>query len=158
MAAICAIYAREVVEGTATFETDPPPLQDMVRRRAAVVAHPCPYVVAEAEGIVHGFAYAGPFRTRAAFRGTVENSVYVAPQAQRRGVGLALTCAVIERCAAMGFHQMIAVIGGDNPGSISMHDHAGFQHCGFLKNVGWKFDRWLDVTMMQRELKPSDQK
>jgi L-amino acid N-acyltransferase YncA len=160
MAAVCAIYAREVVEGTATFETEPPTLAEMMQRRAAVLAYPCPYLVAvEGAGdAVLGFAYAGPFRPRAAFRGTVENTVYVAPLAQRRGVGLMLTRAVIERCTVLGFEQMVAVIGGDNRGSISMHARAGFHHCGVLRKVGRKFDRWLDVMLMQRALAATDQK
>lgn len=158
IAAVHHIYAQAVLEGTATFEIIPPSVAEMAGRRAAILAHPGPYLVAVGEGAVLGFAYAGSFRSRPAFNFTVENTVYVAPPALRRGVGLALTLGLIERCTAMGYRQMIAVIGGDNAASVALHARAGFVPAGVLKNVGRKFDRWLDVTLMQRELAPPDQK
>ena len=155
MAAIHALYTQAVLTGTASFDADPPSLLEMLARRAALLAHPCPYLVAVEADQVLGFAYAGPYRARHAYRFTVENTVYVAEHAARRGVGTALMHTLIERCRALGYRQMIAVIGGDNPASVALHAACGFQNQGTLYNVGHKFGRWLDSTLMQLDLSPS---
>jgi L-amino acid N-acyltransferase YncA len=152
MAQVCQLYAREVLTGTASFEETAPSLDEMVARRASVLANGCPYLVAVRGAEVVGFAYAGPFHTRSAFRYTVENTVYVDPVAARAGVARALMAEVIARCTASGFRQMIAVIGGDNPASVAFHSAMGFRLVGRLEKVGFKFGRWLDTTTMQRSL------
>lgn len=125
----------------------------MTRRREAVVMAGLPYLVAELEGHLAGYTYVGPYRSRPAYNYTVENSVYVAAWAQRRGVGLALLQALIPACAATGKRQMIAVIGdADNVASIALHEAAGFHHVGTLEHVGFKHGRWLDVVIIQRPL------
>lgn len=151
--AITEIYSVHVRHGLGSFELIPPSTADMSQRREAVLASGLPYLVAELDGRVAGYAYAGPYRPRPAYRYTVENSVYVADWAQRRGVGRALLNALIPACEAAGKRQMIAVIGDSgNHASIELHRAAGFQHVGLLKTVGFKHDRWLDVVIMQREL------
>lgn len=150
---ITRIYAHAVTTGTASFELDPPDQGEMTRRMRAVLDGGFPYLVAEVDGTVVGYAYASSYRTRPAYRFTVEDSVYVAPQAQRRGVGRALLISLVEACAALGFRQMIAVIGDSNQAaSIGLHRACGFEHVGNLRNIGWKFDRWLDTPLMQRAL------
>lgn len=152
--AIAAIYGEAVRTGTASFELEPPTEEEMRRRQAAVIAGGYPYIVAlDAAGAVLGYAYASAFRPRIAYRFTVENSVYVDPAAQGRGVGRALMDDLIARCEAAGFRQMVAVIGGsDNHGSIALHRACGFYDAGMLKATGFKFGRWLDTVLMQREL------
>lgn len=151
--AIQAIYAHHVLHGLGTFETEPPGLGEMQRRHAQITADGFPYLVAEDAGRVVGFAYANHFRTRAAYRNTVEDSIYIAPDAVGRGVGKALLQALIERCTAQGLRQMLAVIGDSaNAASIAVHGGCGFDHVGVMKAVGRKFDRWVDVVMMQRAL------
>lgn len=153
LSAIQAIYARQVLIGTGTFELEPPDLGEMARRRAGVLALGLPYLVAAQEGEVLGFAYAGPFRPRPAYRFTVEDSVYVDPPAQGRGVGKALLEGVIAHCQAMGLRRMVAAIGdGGNQGSIALHRACGFAEGAVLPAMGWKFGRWLDVVMMHRPL------
>ena len=153
MTSIHEIYSQAVLEGTASFEREPPTLAEMLARRARILALPGPYLVATGpEDIILGYAYAGPYHTRHAYRFTVENTVYVVGNAMRQGVGLALMHALIERSSKLGYRQMIAVIGGDNPGSIALHERAGFRIAGRLSNVGHKFNLWLDTTLMQREL------
>lgn len=154
MVGVHAIYTQTVLTGTASFEHDPPSLLEMGARRAAILAHPCPYLVAVEGADVLGFAYAGPYRPRQAYRFTVENTVYVAASATRRGIGIALMGVLIERCRALGYHQMIAVIGGDNQPSVALHLQAGFRNQGTLRNVGHKFGVWLDTTLMQLDLSP----
>jgi len=148
-----AIYAHHVLHGLGTFETEPPDLAEMRRRHAQIVGDGFPYLVAVDAARVLGYAYANHFRTRAAYRNTVEDSIYVAVDAAGRGVGKVLLSALIERCAALGLRQMLAVIGDSgNAGSIGVHRSCGFEHTGVMKAVGRKFDRWVDVVIMQRAL------
>lgn len=155
--AIQAIYAEAVRFGTASFELDPPDLTEMQARWQKVVTAGFPYLVALRQGEVVGYAYAGAYRPRPAYRGTVENSVYVAPAAQGLGVGRALIRALIAECTAAGFRQMVAVIGDSaNAASIGLHRAMGFEPVGTLRSVGWKHGRWLDSVLMQRRLGPGD--
>ena len=155
LAAIQAIYAHHVLHGLGTFETEPPDLDEMKRRHAQITGDGFPYLIAvDADGVL-GYAYANHFRTRAAYRNTVEDSIYVADRASGRGVGKALLTVLIERCTALGLRQMLAVIGDSgNAGSIGVHRACGFEHAGVMKAVGRKFDRWVDVVIMQRALGP----
>jgi len=153
--AITRIYAHAVQHGTASFELTPPDEAEMRRRMQAILDGKFPYFVAEIDGTVAGYAYASLYRTRPAYRFTVEDSVYVAPDMHRRGVGRALLLKLIEACAALGFRQMIAVIGdSEQAASIGVHKACGFEPAGNLKNIGWKFGRWLDTPLMQRPLGP----
>jgi L-amino acid N-acyltransferase YncA len=153
--AITRIYAHAVRTGTASFELDPPDEAEMARRRQALLDGGYPYLAAVAEGAVLGYAYAGAYRARPAYRFSVEDSVYVAPQAHRRGVGRALLARLIADAEARGFRQMIAVIGDSaQTASIELHRAAGFRLIGAIENVGFKFDRWLDTVLMQRALGP----
>ncbi len=155
LSAITEIYDYAVRHGTASFETEPPDVAEMTRRYRALVDSGFPYLVAERDGVVIGYAYAGPYRTRPAYRYTVEDSIYVSPAAQRRGVGRALLEELITRSTARGFRQMIAVIGDSAQiASIELHRAAGFHYVGNLQNVGFKFGRWLDSVLMQRSLGP----
>ncbi len=154
--AIRAIYAGAVLHGSASFELDPPDLEEMTARRDRILGGGYPYLVAEGADVL-GYAYAGPWRLRPAYRATVENSVYVDPAAQGRGVGRALLSALIAECTARDFRQMIAVIGDSgNAASIALHRAAGFGDAGILRAVGWKHGRWLDSVLMQRALGPGD--
>lgn len=151
--AITAIYDREVREGTATFELTPPDFAEMTRRFRALLDGGFPYLAATQDGEVLGYAYAGSYRPRPAYRFTVENSVYLAPAAQRRGIGTQLLQRLITECEARGHRQMIAVIGDSaNAGSIGLHRRCGFAMIGTHPDVGFKFGRWLDTVMMQRAL------
>ncbi len=153
VSALTAIYAHHVLHGLGTFEEVPPSAQDMAARRQAIVERGLPYLVAQDAGQVLGFAYAGPFRPRAAYRYTVEDSVYVAPDATGRGVGKAVLAAVIEACEAFGIRQVVAVIGdSDNAGSIGLHTSLGFEPAGIGKALGWKHGRWVDIVWMQKAL------
>lgn len=155
--AITAIYAHAVTHGTASFELDPPDEAEMARRRAALLAAGYPYLVAEAAGGVAGYAYAGAYRPRPAYRATVEDSIYVAPDAQAGGIGRALLTALIGACEARGFRQMVAVIGDSrSAGSIRLHESLGFRRVGILEAVGYKHGRWLDSVLMQRSLGAAD--
>lgn len=155
--AITAIYGHNVLHGTGTFELEPPDTADMARRRADVLAKGLPWLVAEAGGQLLGYAYANHFRPRRAYRFCLEDSIYLAPEAQRRGVGRLLLAELIARCEAAGARQMLAVIGDSaNAGSIGVHRALGFEHTGVLKSAGWKFGRWLDVVLMQRQLGTGD--
>lgn len=155
---IHAIYSHHVRTGLGSFEEIAPDLAEMTRRRADILAKGMPYLVAEIDdpaipGGVAGYAYAGPYRPRSAYRYSVEDSIYTAPQAQRRGVGKALLDELIRRCTALGFRQMIAVIGDSaNRGSIGLHEAAGFEKVALLPAIGLKFGRWVDSVMMQRPL------
>jgi L-amino acid N-acyltransferase YncA len=150
---IVAIYAHAVIHGTAPFELEPPSEAEMGRRCAALLAGGYPYLVAEIGGAVAGYAYAGPYRTRPAYRATVEDSIYVAPSRQGLGVGYALLGTLIQACAAEGFRQMIAVIGDSaSTGSRQLHAAHGFRLVGLLEAVGHKHGRWLDSVLMQRTL------
>jgi phosphinothricin acetyltransferase len=153
MAAVTEIYAHHVLNGLATFEEVPPSLAEMSRRRAAVLDLGLPYLVAEIDGRVVGYSYATSYRPRPAYRYTVENSIYIAPGQQRRGIGSALLDTLIARCSAGPWRQMLAVIGdSDNAGSLAVHRRAGFQPVGTLSCVGFKFGRWVDTVLMQRPL------
>ncbi|MFA7431754.1 MAG: N-acetyltransferase family protein [Rhodospirillaceae bacterium] len=153
--AIQAIYAHHVLHGTGSFETEPPDEAAMAERRAGLLAQGYPHLVAERNGVVIGFAYAGPFRPRAAFRHTVEDSVYVASDHLGTGIGRALLQALVEQCEALGFRQMVAVIGDSaNAGSIALHGALGFIPAGCLVATGFKFGRWVDTVFMQRPLGP----
>lgn len=150
---ITRIYAHAVRHGTASFELEPPDEAEMTRRQRALTDGGYPYLVAEAEGGVAGYAYAGPYRARPAYRFSVENSVYVAPEAYRRGIGRVLLAALIAACEARGYRLMIAVIGDSaQTPSIALHRAAGFKLVGAFEGVGYKFDRWLDTVLMQRPL------
>jgi len=151
--AITEIYEHAVRHGTATFELVPPDLAEMTRRYRALIDGGFPYFVATVEGDVVGYAYAGAYRPRPAYRFTVENSIYLRPSIHRRGIGLKLLQRLIIECEARGYRQMIAVIGDSaNAGSIGVHSRTGFALIGTHPDVGFKFGRWLDTVMMQRSL------
>lgn len=155
MQAVRAIYAHQVENGLGSFEETAPGAAELTRRRADVRHLGLPYLVAELDGRIAGFAYAAPYRARSAYRHTVEDSIYVAPDAVRRGVGKALLHALIAHCEALGYRQMVAVIGGtDNTASITLHASLGFREAGVLRAVGFKFGRWVDSVLMQRALGP----
>jgi len=150
--AIAAIYAHHVLNGTASYDLDPPPAEfhrDKIRRIAAAG---WPFLVAEVDGEVVGYAYVTQFRDRAAYRFTAENSIYVHPDRMGRGVGKTLLKALLDRASAYGFRTIIAVIGGAEPASIAVHAALGFREAGRLTGVGWKNERWLDSVYMQIEL------
>jgi len=150
---ITEIYEHAVLYGTATFELIPPDLAEMTRRYRALMEGGYPYFVATLDGEVAGYAYAGAYRPRPAYRFTVENSIYLRPAIHRRGIGLRLLHRLIEECERRGYRQMIAVIGDSaNAGSIGVHAACGFQMIGTHADVGLKFGRWLDTVMMQRAL------
>lgn len=157
MAAIAAIYAQDVTGGTGTFELDPPDVAEMIRRHATVRALRLPWLVAEVDGAVAAYAYAGPFRLRPAYRYTVENSIYVDAVHQGKGLGKTLLLELIRRCESLGPRQMLGVIGDSaNAGSVALHTACGFEMIGMMRSVGWKFDQWRDVIIMQRALGPGD--
>ena len=153
--AVQAIYAHHVRTGTGTFEEEAPALAEMCRRWREVRDRGFPWLVAEAQGRVAGYAYANWFRPRSAFRFSCEDSVYVAPDLCARGVGTHLLDALVGRCTAAGARQMLAVIGDSaNHGSVRLHARCGFVPVGTMRDVGLKFGRWLDVVIMQRPLGP----
>lgn len=153
LAAATALYRHHVVNGSASFETEPPDEAEMGRRRADVRARGLPWLVAESDGRCLGYAYAGPFRLRPAYRFTVENSIYIAPEAIGQGLGRLLLAELIARCERAGARQMLAVIGDSaNQASVGLHRALGFSHVGVLQAVGRKFDAWRDVVLMQRAL------
>lgn len=152
------IYAHHVRHGIASFETEPPDIAELARRRADVLARGLPHLVAVRRGEVAGFAYAGPYRTRLAYRHTAEDSIYVAHDQGGRGIGRALLSQVIALCTEAGVRQMVAVIGDSaNAGSIRLHESLGFRRVGLLPSVGWKHGRWVDSVLMQRALGPGDE-
>jgi len=151
--AMTAIYAHAVLHGTGTFELAPPDAAEMARRRDAVLAHRLPWLVAEKQGKVLGYAYAQPFRPRPAYRFCLEDSIYLHPEAQGLGIGTLLLAELVSRCEAAGARQMVAVIGDShNLGSLGVHRRLGFEPSGLINASGWKFGRWLDVVLMQRAL------
>jgi phosphinothricin acetyltransferase len=153
VAACAAVYRDAVRNGTGTFELDEPDDAEMGRRRAAILDQGLPWLVAERGGEILGYAYASQFRPRRAYRFCVEDSIYLAPAARGQGVGRLLLAELVARCEALGIRQMLAVIGDSaNAGSIGVHRACGFQHTGTFAAAGWKFERWLDVVMMQRRL------
>ncbi len=151
--AITAIYAEAVLTGTASYEIEPPDGAEMTRRWCELVSKGFPHLVAFGDSVL-GYAYAGPYRPRPAYRFSVEDSIYVAPQAQRRGVGKALLGRLIATCEEKGYRQMIAVIGGglEHPGSVGLHESHGFRRIGIIEGSGFKHGRWLDTVLMQRPL------
>ena len=151
--AITAIYEQAVREGTATFELEPPDLAEMTRRYRALIDGGYPYFLAVLDNRIAGYAYAGAYRPRPAYRFTVENAIYLDPAIHRRGIGMRLMRRLIEESETRGYRQMIAVIGDSaNAGSIGLHAACGFQMIGTHPNVGLKFGRWLDTVMMQLAL------
>jgi phosphinothricin acetyltransferase len=157
MPAVQAIYAHHVLNGLASFELEPPDVREMIRRRDTIRAGGYPYRVAVVDGRVLGYAYASQFRPRPAYMHTVEDSVYVADGAHRRGIGRRLLADLIDKCTALGYRQMIAVIGDSaNAPSIGVHEALGFRHAGVMKSCGFKFGRWVDTVVMQRPLGEGD--
>ena len=155
--ALAAIYGDAVLNGFGTFEEVAPSPVDMDARRRAIQDDGLPYLVAEVDGQVLGFAYAGPFRPRAAYRYTLEDSVYVGPDAKGKGVGRAVLTAVIEACEALGVRQLMAVIGDSgNSGSVGLHRALGFEQTGVGRSVGFKHGRWVDIVHMQKPLNGGD--
>ena len=157
IAAITAIYAHHVLNGTGTFEIDPPSVADMTSRRADVLSKGLPYIVAEEAGQVIGYAYCTWFKPRPAYRFSAEDSIYVAPGVHGKGIGRALLAELAAQAERVGIRKLIAVIGdSSNAGSVGVHRSLGFEHVGILKSCGWKFDQWLDVVLMEKALGPGD--
>ena len=156
LTAITALYGREVLTGTATFELDPPSLAEMTVRFEAVRARGLPWFVAGIDGAFAGYGYASPFRPRPAYRYGVEGSIYVEADARGRGVGRALLTALVDRVRAMGLRHVIGAISDSatSEASIALHERLGFRRVGTYAQVGWKFDRWIDVHLMQLDLAP----
>lgn len=155
LAAIQRIYAHHVMTGSASFEETPPDLPEMIRRWRAIADAGLPYLVAEQAGEILGYAYAGPYRPRSAYRFSVEDSIYLAPAAQGQGLGKALLTRLITDCEALGKRQMIAVIGDSaNLPSVNLHRALGFRPTGTFEAIGFKFGRWVDSVLMQRALGP----
>jgi L-amino acid N-acyltransferase YncA len=157
VSAIVRIYAHAVEHGTATFEIDPPDEAEMARRLHTLSARKYPYVVAELAGVVIGYAYAGPYRDRRAYDWCVEDSIYLAPEFHRKGIGRLLLARLVTQSEAQGWRQMIAVIGDSaQAASIAVHARVGFSFVGTLRSVGYKQGRWLDTVLMQRSLGSGD--
>jgi L-amino acid N-acyltransferase YncA len=155
VAAIAAIYGHHVLHGLASFEEAPPAVNEMGRRRDEIVARGLPYLVAEQDGRVVGYCYASPFRTRSAYRFTLEDSIYIDAAEVGRGIGRALLEPLLARSAELGYRQMVAVIGGsDSVPSIRLHERLGFARTGLLPAIGFKFGQWVDTVLMQRALGP----
>lgn len=153
LAAITSIYGHHVLHGTGTFETDPPPLSDMGARRADVLGKGLPYLVAESDGKVLGFAYCNWFKPRPAYRFSAEDSVYVSHDAHGKGLGRALLAELGAQAERAGVRKLIAVIGDSaNQGSVGVHRACGFTDVGVLTSCGWKFGKWLDVVLMEKPL------
>ena len=153
IAAITAIYAHHVLHGTGTFETEPPSGADMTTRRADVLSKGLPYLVAEEDGEIVGFAYGNWFKPRPAYRYSVEDSIYLAPDLQRNGLGRALLAELLARCEAAGVRKMMAIIGDSaNAGSVGVHLALGFEQVGKIEACGWKFGAWRDIVIMQKTL------
>ena len=155
--ALAAIYGHAVLHGFGTFEEEPPSAADMEGRRRLIANRGLPYLVAEDEDHILGFAYAGPFRPRAAYRYTLEDSVYVAPDAVGQGVGRALLGAIIVACEGLGVRQLIAVVGDSgNEASLALHRSLGFEQTGIGHSVGFKHGRWVDIVQLQKPLNGGD--
>ncbi|MEY4427100.1 MAG: hypothetical protein RL535_1398 [Pseudomonadota bacterium] len=155
--AITAIYAHHVLTGTGTFEVDPPSLDDMRGRRADVLSKGLPWLVAVEGDKVLGYAYCNWFKPRPAYRFSAEDSIYISPEAAGKGLGRTLLAELMAQAQRAGVRKLIAVIGDSaNAGSIGVHHSAGFQHVGVLKSCGWKFDKWLDVVLMDKALGEAD--
>jgi L-amino acid N-acyltransferase YncA len=157
MAAITRIYAHAVEHGTASFETEPPTEAEMTRRQQKLLERDFPYLVAEIAGAVAGYAYAGPYRDRRAYDWCVEDSIYVAPELHRKGIGRLLLTRLIAEAERLDFRQMLGVIGDSaNTASIAVHAAVGFRHIGTFQSIGFKHGRWLDTVLMQRALGSAD--
>ena len=157
IAEIQAIYAHHVLKGLASFEEEPPSHDEVRRRYDEVVRRGLPYLVADFAGTVAGYGYCSLYRTRSAYRYTLEDSVYVRPDAQGRGVGRTLLAQLIAACEALGYRQLVAIIGDSaNAASIGLHESEGFLRVGTLRSAGYKFGRWVDSVIMQRALGPGD--
>ncbi len=155
--AVQAIYAYHVRHGLASFEEIPPDLAEMERRFRDITDRGLPYLVAELDGAARGYAYAGRYRTRPAYRYTLEDTVYVGPAYQGRGLGSALLAELVARCEGLGYRRMVAVIGDSaNHASIRLHERLGFRTCGVIPSVGFKFGRWVDSVLMESPLGPGD--
>ena len=155
VAQIAAIYGYHVLHGLASFEEVPPDIDEFASRRRDILALGLPYLVAERSGSVIGYCYAGPYRTRSAYRFTVEDSIYVDEAEVGRGLGRALLATLLDRCGELGYRQMVAVIGGSETWpSIRLHAALGFTRVGVLPTVGFKFGSWVDIVLMQRALGP----
>src|SRR6266581_819501 len=153
VAAIAAIYGYHVMHGVASFEEVPPAVEEIARRRGEILGRGLPYLVAEREGRVVGYCYAGLFRPRTGYRFTLEDSIYVDAAEIGRGVGRSLLEPLLARCTELGYRQMVAVIGGrETVASIRLHEALGFAHIGVFPAVGFKFGRWIDIALMQRAL------
>ena len=153
--AITAIYAHHVLHGTGTFETEPPSAADMANRRADVLSKGLPYLVAEEDGEILGFAYGNWFKPRPAYRYSVEDSVYLAPGLDRKGLGRALLAELLAHCEAAGIRKVMAIIGDSaNAGSVGVHRALGFTQVGIVEACGWKFGAWRDIVIMQKTLGP----
>lgn len=156
-AAIQSIYSHHVLHGLASFEETPPTVQEMRGRYDEVISHGLPYLVAEESGEVLGYGYCTPYRSRSAYRYSLEDSVYVREGRHRKGIGRGILCALIERCEQLGYRQLIAVIGDSaQTPSIRLHESMGFLRAGTLRSVGFKFGRWVDTLIMQRPLGSGD--
>lgn len=155
MARITEIYTHHVLHGASSWELSPPDTAEMSRRASALEEAGYPYLVAEIDGQVVGYAYAGAYRPRPAYRNTVEHSIYIDDTVRRGGIGRILLKSLIDTCTDLGFRQMIAIIGdSQNLQSIEFHEKMGFTHVGKVKSIGYKFDRWMDQIIMQRALGP----
>jgi phosphinothricin acetyltransferase len=155
IAAIAAIYRHHVLHGLASFEEVPPEPDQLASRRRKIVARGLPYLVAERSGRVLGYCYASPYRTRSAYRFTLEDSIYIDAAEVGRGIGRALLGSLLDRCTELGYRQMVAVIGGsDTWPSIRVHEALGFARVGLLPAIGFKFGVWVDTVLMQRALGP----
>ena len=155
--AITAIYAHHVLHGTGTFETEPPNEANMTARRADVLSKGLPYLVAEHDGKVAGFAYGNWFKPRPAYRYSVEDSIYLAPDLQRKGLGRALMAELLAQFEAVGIRKVMAIIGDSaNAGSVGIHQTFGFTQVGIVESCGWKLGAWRDIVIMQKTLGVGD--
>jgi phosphinothricin acetyltransferase len=155
--AITRIYGHHVLHGTGTFETTPPTLEDMTARRADVLGKGLPWLVVEDGGQVLGYAYGNWFKPRPAYRFSVEDSIYLAPEAAGKGLGRALLAELLAALERAGIRKVMAVIGDSaNAGSVGVHTALGFERVGVVRSCGWKFDRWLDIVLMEKTLGPGD--
>lgn len=152
LAAVAEIYGHHVRHGVGSFEYEPPDLTEIRRRRDAIAGLGLPYIVAERDGSVVGFAHASPFRVRPAYRYAAEDSVYVHPDATGAGIGRTLLEVLIERCEAVDLRTLVAVIGGADERSIALHRACGYEEAARFPGLGWKHERWLDLVMMRRVL------
>ncbi|HAL38019.1 MAG TPA: GNAT family N-acetyltransferase [Polaromonas sp.] len=151
--AITAIYAHHVLHGTGTFETEPPNVADMAMRRADVLSKGLPYLVAEQGRKIAGFAYGNWFKPRPAYRYSVEDSIYLAPDLHRKGLGRALLAELLARCEAVGIRKVMAIVGDStNAGSVGVHRAVGFTQVGTINSCGWKFGAWRDIVIMEKTL------